>query len=87
MTNHRPEAIHGAFSGKVDTGFPQKMRPTKEARARFRFNLIETRSSRAQRRGCVAARRARPAGPASIQNNSGLPQGLAGWSAIRLSVR
>jgi hypothetical protein len=24
---------------------------------------------------------------ASIQNNSGLPQGLAGWSAIRLSVR
>jgi hypothetical protein len=21
----------GAFSGKVDTGFPQKMRPTKEA--------------------------------------------------------
>src|SRR5712691_5845812 len=27
-------------------GFPQKMRPLKEARARFRFNLIETRSSR-----------------------------------------
>src|SRR6202022_585042 len=36
-----------AFSGKVDAGLPQKMRPTKEARARFRFNLIETRSSRA----------------------------------------
>ena len=34
-----------AFSGKVDTGFPQKMRPTKEARAHFRFNLIEMRSS------------------------------------------
>src|SRR5688572_15625566 len=34
-----------AFSGKVDTGFPQEMRPAKEARARFRFNLIETRSS------------------------------------------
>ena len=33
-----------AFSGKVDSGFPQKMRPLK-ARARFRFNLIETRSS------------------------------------------
>src|SRR5713226_9611061 len=26
-------------------GFPQKMRPTKESIARFRFNLIETRSS------------------------------------------
>src|SRR5260370_40209831 len=33
-----------AFSGKVDTGFPQKMRPTQEARARFRFHEIETRS-------------------------------------------
>jgi hypothetical protein len=30
----------------VDTGFPQKMRPAKEAGARFRFNLIETRSKR-----------------------------------------
>ena len=28
-------------------GFPQKMRPRKESRARFRFNLIGTRSSRA----------------------------------------
>ena len=36
-----------AFSGKVDTGFPQKMRPAREARARFRFNLIETRFSEA----------------------------------------
>src|SRR5712691_10584761 len=34
-----------AFSGKVDTGFPQKMRPRKESRARFRFNLIGTRAS------------------------------------------
>jgi hypothetical protein len=34
-----------AFSGKVDTGFPQKMRPLKESRALFRFNLIGTRSS------------------------------------------
>jgi hypothetical protein len=34
-----------AFSGKVDTGFPQKMRPLKEVRARFRFNLIGTRSN------------------------------------------
>jgi putative ABC transport system substrate-binding protein len=37
--------LRGAFSGKVDTGFPQKMRLDKEARARFRFNPIETRSS------------------------------------------
>jgi cytochrome c1 len=35
-----------AFSGKVDAGFPQKMRPDKESRARFRFNQIETRSRR-----------------------------------------
>jgi hypothetical protein len=34
-----------AFSGKVDPGFPQKMRPKNESRARFRFNLIGTRSS------------------------------------------
>src|SRR5712692_7588185 len=33
-----------AFSGKVDTGFSQKMRPNKESRARYRFNLIGTRS-------------------------------------------
>ena len=33
-----------AFSGKVDTGL-QKMRPAKEARARFRFNLNSNRSS------------------------------------------
>jgi hypothetical protein len=32
----------------VDTGFPQKMRQNKESRARFRFNLIGTRSSRAR---------------------------------------
>ena len=49
-----------AFSGKVDTGFPQKMRPTKEAGARFRFNLIETRSSlppagRARREVCAGS--------------------------------
>jgi drug/metabolite transporter (DMT)-like permease len=31
-------------------GFPQKMRPTKEARARFRLNLFETRSPRLDRR-------------------------------------
>jgi hypothetical protein len=36
-----------AFSGKVDTGFPQKMRPNKESRARSRFNPIGTRSSSA----------------------------------------
>jgi drug/metabolite transporter (DMT)-like permease len=40
----------GAFSGKVDTGLPQKMRPTKEARARFRLNLFETRFARLDRR-------------------------------------
>ena len=28
----------------MDTGFPQKMRPNKESRARYRFNLIGTRS-------------------------------------------
>ncbi len=39
------DRIIRAFSGKVDTGFPQKMRPAKEAGARFRSNLIETRSS------------------------------------------
>ena len=36
--------VPGAFSGKVETGFPQKMRPNKESRARFRFNLTGTRS-------------------------------------------
>jgi branched-chain amino acid transport system ATP-binding protein len=36
----------GAFSGKVDTGFPQKKRPTKETGARFKFNPFETRSKR-----------------------------------------
>src|SRR5438128_52722 len=36
-----------AFSGKVDTGFPQKMRPPMESRARSQFNLIGTRSSAA----------------------------------------
>ena len=35
--NH-PDRRIGAFSGKVDTGFSQKMRPAKEARARFQFN-------------------------------------------------
>src|SRR5712692_4559422 len=40
---HRSSAR--AFSGKVDAGFPQKMRPTQEARARFRFHKIETRSN------------------------------------------
>ena len=47
-----------AFSGKaspdlirVDTGFPQKMRPTKGIGARFRFNLIGTRSESAGRLG------------------------------------
>jgi NitT/TauT family transport system substrate-binding protein len=35
-----------AFFGKVDTDFLQKMRAIKESRARFRFNLIGTRSSR-----------------------------------------
>ena len=40
---HGQDAIR-AFSGKVETGFPQKMRPAKEVRARFQFNLIETRS-------------------------------------------
>ncbi len=34
-----------AYSGKVDTGFPQKMRPNKESRARFRFNLVGMRSN------------------------------------------
>src|SRR5260370_14013851 len=48
------DTVSGAFSGKVDTGFPQKMRPTQEARARFRFHQIETRSSAAR------ADRARP---------------------------
>jgi spermidine synthase len=38
-------AAFRAFSGKVDTGFPQKMRPLKESRALFRFNLIGTRSN------------------------------------------
>jgi hypothetical protein len=37
---------HGAFFGKVETGFPQNMRPNKEPRARFRFNPIGTRSRR-----------------------------------------
>jgi len=36
----------GVFSGKVETGFPQKMRPSKESRARFRSNPIGTRSRR-----------------------------------------
>ena len=50
-----------AFSGKLDTGFPQKMRSTKEAGARFRFNLIETPSSAARPVGrhCGDFRRAR----------------------------
>jgi hypothetical protein len=38
----------GAFSGKVDTGFPQKMRPLKESRALFRFSPIGTRSRSAR---------------------------------------
>ena len=36
LLEHFPESRHR---------FPQKMRPTKEAGARFRFNLIETRSN------------------------------------------
>ena len=36
----------GAFSGKVGTGFPQKMRPTKESGARFQLNPFEARSKR-----------------------------------------
>ncbi len=47
-----------AFSGKVETGFPQKMRPTKEATGRFRFNLIETRSNRRGPRHSVNSNRA-----------------------------
>src|SRR5713101_10188949 len=38
-----------AFSGKVGTGFPQKMRPNKESRARSRFNLVGTRSGASRR--------------------------------------
>ena len=40
----RGRGAPGAFSGKVDPGFPQKTRPNMESRARFRFNTIETRS-------------------------------------------
>jgi branched-chain amino acid transport system ATP-binding protein len=37
-------AGRGAFSGKVGTGFPQKMRPTEEAGARLRFDPFGMRS-------------------------------------------
>jgi hypothetical protein len=36
--------LRGAFSGKVDTGFPQKMRLTKELERVSDFNPVETRS-------------------------------------------
>jgi hypothetical protein len=48
-------AVARAFSGKVDTGFPQKMRPLKESGALFRFNLIGTRSSELCKRKCQVA--------------------------------
>jgi hypothetical protein len=44
-----------AFSGEVDAGFPQKMRPTHEAGARLRFHQIETRSSTARMTPLAAA--------------------------------
>jgi len=41
---------NGAFFGKVDTGFPWKMRQIKNLWSAFRFDLIGKRSSRSTRR-------------------------------------